>query len=218
MAPIIATATGPGGDHIASLVQQWVTAAEAMLKDDLPANGVLLRGWSGRPVIPPFPELWKLRAAAITAYPMYRGVAELCGMTPILGAHSFEEEVALLKQHWDEYDFFFVHYKYADSAGEDGDFRRKQEAISAFDVWVPEIVDLKPDVLVVTGDHSTPATMASHSWHHVPLLLWGNNVRPDDKHQFSETLCRGGELGDLLAKEVMPVAMAHAGRLARYGA
>ncbi len=218
MAPIIATATAPEGERTAALVQQWVKAAEAMLKDDVPANGLLLRGWSPRPEIPPFPELWKLRAAAITVYPMYRGVAELCGMTPIPGAHTYAEEIALLKEHWDEYDFFFLHYKYADSAGEDGDFRRKQDAISAFDELLPQIVDLKPNVLIVTGDHSTPATMASHSWHTVPLLIWGDNVRADDMHQFSETLSRNGELGTLLAKDMMPVAMAHAGRLARYGA
>ena len=218
MAPIVASATAPAGERTAALVRQWVTAAEAMLAHDTPTNGVLLRGWSGRPTIPPFPELWKLRAAAITAYPMYRGVAELCGMTPLLGAHDFAEEVALLREHWDAYDFFFVHYKYADSAGEDGDFRRKQQAIAAFDDLLPGILDLKPNVLVVTGDHSTPATMASHSWHHVPLLVWGDHVRPDAANQFSEAFCRAGELGTILAKEIMPIAMAHAGRLARYGA
>ena len=115
--------------------------------------------------MPPFPELWKLRAAAVTVYPMYRGVAKLCGMDSIEGAHSFAEQLDLVAEHWDEYDFFFVHYKYTDSAGEDGDFNRKVEAINQFDAALPKLLALQPNVLVVTGDHSTPAVMAAHSWH-----------------------------------------------------
>ena len=216
--PITATATSPAGERTAQLAQQWIAAAEEMLKGRERGNGVLLRGWSPRPDMPPFPELWKLRAAAVTVYPMYRGVAKLLGMDSIEGAHNFAEEVELVRKHWDDYDFFFVHYKYTDSAGEDGDFRRKQEAITAFDEALPGLLDLKPNVLVVTGDHSTPASMAAHSWHPVPLLIWGDMVRTDAVTRFSEIQAAQGEIGTIPAKEVLPIAFAHAGRLAKYGA
>ena len=216
--PHVATALAPPGERIAGLVRQWVTAAEAMLAGRAQGNGVLLRGWSPRPNMPPFPELWKLRAAAVTVYPMYRGVAKLCGMDSLDGAHSMAEQVALVKQHWADYDFFFIHYKYTDTAGEDGDFHRKQQAVADFDAGLPALLDLKPNVLVVTGDHSTPASMAAHSWHPVPLLLWGDHVRIDAATRFSETHCALGELGTIAAKDVLPIAFAHAGRLAKYGA
>ena len=218
VAPILATAITPAGERIAGLVQQWVSAAESMLKGRAQGNGVLLRGWSARPDMPPFPDLWKLRAAAVTVYPMYRGVAKLCGMDSLEGAHSMAEQVELVRQHWDEYDFFFIHYKYTDSAGEDGDFRRKQEAVAAFDECVPSLLALKPNVFVVTGDHSTPASMAAHSWHPVPVLLWGDDVRADGVTRFSESQSPMGELGMFPAKELLPIAFAHAGRLAKFGA
>lgn len=216
--PIEATHTAPEGERSASLVRDWIARAQEILAGRERGNGVLLRGWSKRPEMPPFPELWKLRAAAVTVYPMYRGVAKLCGMDSIEGAHTFEEELDLVAKHWDDYDFFFIHYKYTDSAGEDGDFRRKVDAISQFDAGLPKLLALKPNVLVVTGDHSTPSVMAQHSWHPVPLLLWGDQVRRDNAHQFSEPACAIGELGLFPAKEVLPIAFAHAGRLAKYGA
>ncbi|MBM4411075.1 MAG: 2,3-bisphosphoglycerate-independent phosphoglycerate mutase [Chloroflexi bacterium] len=216
--PIVCSAITPDGDRIAALVREWVTRATAMLAAQERANGVLLRGWSGRPKVPPFPELWKLRAAAVTVYPMYRGVARLVGMDALDGGHDIHEQIAAIRAHWDEYDFFFLHYKYTDSAGEDGDFRRKCDAIEAFDQAVPELVALKPDVLVVTGDHSTPALMAAHSFHPVPVLVWGQNVRRDHLHHFNEVSAREGELGMFPAKEVLPIAFGHAGRLAKFGA
>lgn len=216
--PHEAIATSAEGEQTSALVRQWIAQAREILGGRERGNGVLLRGWSKRPNMPPFPELWKLRAAAVTVYPMYRGVAKLCGMDSIEGAHSFQEEVELVRKHWDDYDFFFIHYKYTDSAGEDGDFRRKVDAISEFDAVLPGLLDLNPNVVVVTGDHSTPATMATHSFHPVPLLIWGDNVRRDHAHQFSEPNCVTGEIGTILAKEVLPIAFAHAGRLAKYGA
>jgi len=218
VAPYEAVATAPEGEETAALVREWVKRAREILGGRTRGNGVLLRGWSKRPAMPPFPEIWKLRAAAVTVYPMYRGVAKLCGMDSIEGAHTIDEQFDLVKQHWNDYDFFFVHYKYTDSAGEDGDFRRKVEAINEFDRALPQLLALKPNVLVVTGDHSTPSTMAAHSWHSVPLLLWGDNVRMDRAHQFSEPECILGELGTFPAKEALPIAFAHAGRLAKYGA
>ena len=216
--PIVCAATASEGDHTAALVREWVTKATSMLAGQDRANGVLLRGWSGRPNVPPFPELWKLRAAAVTVYPMYRGVARLVGMDALDGGHNLSEQIAAIRAHWDEYDFFFLHYKYTDSAGEDGDFRRKCDAIEAFDQAVPELVALGPDVIVVTGDHSTPAVMASHSFHPVPVLIWGQNVRRDHLLHFNEVSAREGELGTFPAKEVLPIAFGHAGRLAKFGA
>ncbi|MCK9485620.1 MAG: 2,3-bisphosphoglycerate-independent phosphoglycerate mutase [Dehalococcoidia bacterium] len=211
-------ATSPEGERTADLVRQWVTRAHKILGTRERGNGTLLRGWSKRPDMPPFPDLWKLRAAAVTVYPMYRGVAKLCGMDSIEGAQDFQQQIDLVRKHWDDYDFFFLHYKYTDSAGEDGDFRSKVDAISEFDAMLPGLLDLEPNVVVVTGDHSTPATMAVHSWHPVPLLVWGDNVRRDHLHQFSEPNCAVGEIGTIPAKEVLPLAFAHAGRLAKYGA
>ena len=218
VAPIEATATTPAGERTADLVRQWVNAAETMLKGRSRGNGVLLRGWSSRPDMPPFPEIWKLRAAAVTVYPMYRGVARLVGMDALDGGSNLQEQIEAIRTHWDEYDFFFLHYKYTDSAGEDGDFQRKSDAIEAFDQAVPEIVALGPDVLVVTGDHSTPAMMAAHSSHPVPIVLWGKDVRRDHLQHFNEVAAREGELGMFPAKEVLPIAFNHAGRLAKYGA
>lgn len=218
VAPITCVALAPEGDHTAALVREWVTRATAMLSGQERANGVLLRGWSGRPKVPPFPELWKLRAAAVTVYPMYRGVARLVGMDALDGGHNLDEQIAAIRAHWDQYDFFFLHYKYTDSAGEDGDFRRKCDAIEAFDRAVPEILTLKPDVLVVTGDHSTPAMMAAHSFHPVPIVIWGKDVRRDHLHHFNEVAAREGELGMFPAKEALPIAFGHAGRLAKFGA
>ncbi|MDA0815461.1 MAG: 2,3-bisphosphoglycerate-independent phosphoglycerate mutase [Chloroflexi bacterium] len=216
--PNEAVAIAPEGERAADLVRQWVVRAREILSGRERGNGVLLRGWSKRPDMPPFPEIWKLRAAAITVYPMYRGVAKLCGMDSIEGAHTIEEQFDLVKQHWDDYDFFFVHYKYTDSAAEDGDFRRKVVALNDFDAAVPRLMALNPNVVVVTGDHSTPSSMAAHSWHSVPLLLWGDNVRSDHTHQFSEPECVHGELGVFPAKETLPIAFAHANRLAKFGA
>jgi 2,3-bisphosphoglycerate-independent phosphoglycerate mutase len=216
--PIECVALAPEGEQTAGLVREWVARALEILSGQERGNGVLLRGWSGRPDVPPFPELWKLRAAAVTVYPMYRGVASLCGMDALDGGKDLTSQIATMRERWDDYDFFFLHYKPTDSAGEDGDFRRKQKAIADFDACVPDLMSLHPNVLVVTGDHSTPANMAAHSWHPVPLLLWGDNVRSDHFHQFSEPNCAQGELGTFPAKEVMPIAFAHAGRLAKFGA
>ena len=162
--------------------------------------------------------MWKLRAAAVTVYPMYRGLARLVGMDALDGGDSIGTQIACMAEHWDDYDFFFLHFKGTDSAGEDGDFRRKQDAIGEFDAALPDLLALGPNVLVVGGDHSTPAVMAAHSWHPVPLLIHGDNVRTDDCHHFSEAECRQGALGVIPAFEVLPIAFAHANRLAKYGA
>ena len=164
-------------------------------------------------------EVFGLNPAAIAAYPMYRGVARLVGMKVLETGETFEEELETLRRHWDEHDFFFLHFKKTDSAGEDGDFNRKKEAIETVDSRLPEILDLGPDVLIVTGDHSTPAEMKQHSWHPVPTLLWSKRCRPDEVKRFGERACLHGALGPAFpATDLMPLALANAGRLEKFGA
>ena len=216
--PLPVKATAREAEPTAALVNRFIEEARHRLQRRDVANHIMLRGWAKRPDLPQLPELWKLRAAACTVYPMYRGLARLVGMTPIDGGDSLETQFAALKRHWDDFDFFFVHYKATDTAGEDGDFARKVQAIRDFDECLPSLLTLHPDVLVIAGDHSTPATMAAHSWHPVPLLIHGAHVRTDGSHHFSERECAAGGLGTFPAMELLPLAFAHAGRLAKYGA
>ena len=216
--PLVTAALDAAADTTAGLIRTFVEEATTLLEGRERGNGVILRGWSTRPDLPPFGELWKLRAAAVTVYPMYRGVARLAGMQAIEAGDSLRTQFEAVRRHWDDFDFFFVHYKYTDTAGEDGDFLGKQREISRFDAELPALLRLNPDVVVVTGDHSTPAVMGAHSWHPVPTLIWGRDVRPDHVHDFSEPECAQGELGTFPAKELLPLAFAHAGRLAKYGA
>ena len=216
--PLDAVATAPEGEHTAALVNQFAREARARLASRETANDVLLRGWSSLPDLPQLPELWKLRAAAIAVYPMYRGLARLVGMDVLDAGESFETAIATLRGAWDDYDFFFLHFKPTDAAGEDGDFARKRQALHDFDACLPELLALNPNVLIIAGDHSTPAMMAAHSWHPVPLLLWGDNVRTDASHHFDEDECAVGGLGTMPAKELLPLAFAHAMRLAKFGA
>lgn len=189
-----------------------------VLKDEHPANMITLRGVAKRPPMPAFEEVYQLRAGAIAVYPMYRGLARLVGMTILDAGTSWAEQVDRLGRHWDEHDYFFLHYKYTDAAGEDGDFARKVGCIEAFDGEIARVMGLQPDVVIVTGDHSTPATMGSHSWHPVPVLLAAKTCRPDRATRFGEDQCLGGGLGQFEAKHLLPLALAHAGRLAKFGA
>ncbi len=216
--PLRAEAKGSEGYRTAELVNQFIANAQQLLASRDQANGLTLRGWAKRPDLPRLPELWKLRAAAVTVYPMYRGLARLVGMDSLDAGANLESQVEALRRHWDDYDFFFLHYKYTDSAGEDGDFARKQQAIRDFDACVPSLLGLHPNVMVVTGDHSTPATMAAHSWHPVPFLMHGDFVRIDQAIRFTELECARGGFGTFPAKEALPLAFAHAGRLTKYGA
>jgi len=216
--PLRAEAKVFEASRTAELVNQFVADAQRVLAKRDQANGMTLRGWAKRPDLPQLPELWKLRAAAVAVYPMYRGLARLVGMDVLDAGTDMESQVKALRRHWDEYDFFFLHYKYTDSAGEDGDFARKQQAVRDFDACVPALMSLNPDVVLVTGDHSTPAVMAAHSWHPVPFLLRGTNARIDAAARFNEVECARGGLGTFPAKEALPLAFAHAGRMTKYGA
>jgi 2,3-bisphosphoglycerate-independent phosphoglycerate mutase len=179
---------------------------------------ITLRGIAKRPPVPQFEEVYRLRAGAIALYPMYRGLARLVGMTILQPGADLAGQIEALRRHWDDADFFFVHYKYTDAAGEDGDFDRKVACIEEVDRAIPGILDLGPDVLIVTGDHSTPATLRSHSWHPVPVVLAAATCRPDAATTFGERACLQGGLGQIEAKYLLPLALAHAGRLAKFGA
>jgi 2,3-bisphosphoglycerate-independent phosphoglycerate mutase len=216
--PLAALATSPEGEATAALVNRFVEGAKVLLRDKHPATALLLRGFAKLPVWPSVSEVFKLRAAAVAHYPMYRGLARLVGMDALPVGPSLEDSVATLRENWERFDFFFVHYKSTDSAGEDGDFERKVAKLAEVDAQIDEMVKLRPDVLMITGDHSTPAVMAAHSWHPVPFMLRAKNVRQDECDMFSEVALLKGSLGTFAAKEALPLAMAHAGRLKKYGA
>jgi 2,3-bisphosphoglycerate-independent phosphoglycerate mutase len=162
--------------------------------------------------------VYGLHAAAIAVYPMYKGLARLVGMEIVGNAQTLDEQMTILEQNWAKYDFFFIHFKYTDSSGEDGNFAAKVKRTEEFDAAVPRITALHPDVLVVTGDHSTPSMLASHSWHPVPTLLVSKVCRTDACQKFGETECVRGGLGQFEAKHLMTLALANAGRLSKYGA
>jgi 2,3-bisphosphoglycerate-independent phosphoglycerate mutase len=179
---------------------------------------VTLRGFARYPKIATMRDVYGLKAAAIAVYPMYRGLAKLVGMDILDAGQTLDDQVARLKAAWADYDFFFLHYKYTDSTGEDGNFAEKVKRIEAFDAAVPAVRALNPDVLIVTGDHSTPSKLKSHSWHPVPTLLVAETCRTDGVTEFGEAACLRGGLGQFEAKHLMLLAMAHAGRLGKYGA
>ncbi len=201
-------------------VSEFVDQARDTLKDDHPANMVLLRGFSEKPDWPAFPDIYGLRAAAIAGYPMYRGVSKLVGMDVLGTGETLDDQIETLKAAWNDYDFFYFHVKKIDSAGEDGDFDRKVSLIEDADHdVVPKIMDLNPDVVVATGDHSTPSALAYHSWHPVPVLIWSEHCRKDPVKMFGERACIVGGLGPRIpAVELMPIAMANAGRIEKFGA
>ena len=215
---IPARAAQPDADATAALVNRWVSEATSYLADKAPANMALLRGFARRPDWPAMPEVFKLKAASVAHYPMYRGLAKLVGMKALPVGPSLEDSIVTLRENWANFDFFFVHYKYTDTAGEDGDYDRKVDKIEEVDQSIKSLLALDPDVLVVAGDHSTPATMAAHSWHPVPFMLRSRFGRADDCDAFNDRALLTGALGTFPAKESLPLALAHAGRLKKFGA
>lgn len=208
----------PAAKATAQRVNAFVAEAGRRLADAAPANMVLLRGFDQLPTLPRFPEVFGLRSAAIAAYPMYRGLAKLVGMEVLKTGGTFAEEVATLREHRDAYDFFFLHYKDTDTAGEDGNFDAKVAALERLDAFIPEIRALAPDVLVVTGDHATPSVLAAHGWQPVPVLLWSRYCGADPVTQFAERACAAGSLGVFPSHHLMPLVMANALRLTKFGA
>ena len=208
----------PEAADTADLLNRWMAEAFKILADERPANGCNLRGIAKDPGLPQVPEIYKLRCGAIATYPMYRGVAKLAGMEVLPTGETIEAEVETLRQHWADYDFFFFHVKKTDSRGEDGDFHAKAKVIEHFDAVLPDILALEPDVVIVSGDHSTPAVWKAHSWHELPVLLWSRYIRPDAVIEFGERPCMAGGLGHIHHPDLLPLAMAYAGRLAKFGA
>ena len=217
-APVPPAALSKNAERVSKVAEKLISTVQAILNNEEKANFILTRGFSNMPHIPNFDEAFGLNALAIATYPMYRGLARLVGMdTPALEG-SVEDEITFLKQQYNKYDFFFLHVKKIDSYGEDGNFEGKAQRIEEFDKLLPQIVQLKPDVLVITGDHSTPAIMKGHSWHPVPVLLKSPYVLGSICNAFSERECVKGELGIFPALNIMPLALAHAGRLKKFGA
>ncbi len=214
-----AAAEDPESELTAEVAAEFLEQARTILKDEHPANFMTMRGFAKLPSIMPFGELYSFKPAAIAVYPMYRGLARLVGMSILDPGKTLADQFAVARDHWGEYDFFFIHYKYTDSSGEDGDFNKKVKMIEALDAELPKLMELNPDVVVVTGDHSTPSKMKSHSFHPVPLLMWAPaTVIADEVQAFGERPCMKGGLGHILAKHIMPLAMAHAKRFSKYGA
>jgi 2,3-bisphosphoglycerate-independent phosphoglycerate mutase len=217
--PLIASALDKKSERTAEIIQEFVFQAERILVDESPANMLLLRGFAQLPDWPKIPDVLNLKSIAIAMYPMYRGVAKLVGMESPAAAQSYDEEIDMLENFWEDYDYFFVHIKKTDSYGEDGNFEKKVQEIEKVDALLPRIMALDPSVLIITGDHSTPCLMKKHSWHPVPLLFYSKMCRPDNIASFGESACRRGSLGVRFpAYELMNLAMAHAGRLEKFGA
>ncbi len=216
--PLAITASRAEAARMAGIANKFVAQAKAILAEHHPANMLLLRGFSQRPHLPTMNEIYKLKPAAIASYPMYQGLARLVGMDVLETGTSIEDEFTTLRENYSNYDFFFLHIKGADSAGEDGDFERKVRVIEQVDKALPRLTGLQPNVIVVTGDHSTPALLRAHSWHPLPVLLHSKWCRPDRISEFSEAACILGGLGHIPATEIMPLAMANALKLNKFGA
>jgi 2,3-bisphosphoglycerate-independent phosphoglycerate mutase len=217
-APLPAHGADAPSENTARAVNHFVAQAAQVLKDQAPTNMVTLRGLARYPKIETMQEVYGVRPVAIAVYPMYKGLARLVGMEVVDAGGTLADQMETLERLWKEYDFFFLHYKYTDSTGEDGNFAAKVEMIERLDAVIPRVRALQPDVLIVTGDHSTPSKLRSHSWHAVPTLLWSPTCRPDPVVEFGESYCLRGGLGQFQAMYLMPLALAHARRLGKYGA
>ena len=216
--PLTPRATAPEGEATARLVARFVEEAKRILVSESPANMLTLRGFARRPDWPSMADVFKLRPAAVAHYPMYRGLAKLVGMEALPVGPAIDDSIATVRENWGSFDYFFVHYKHTDTAGEDGDFDRKVAKLEEVDAAVPSLLELGPDVLMVAGDHSTPAVMAAHSWHPVPFMMRAPWTRADACDAFNEVALHKGSLGTFPAVEALPLALAHAGRLTKYGA
>lgn len=217
--PLPVQALDTKSERAACIANQFIEQARMRLSGCQPANMIMLRGFAKFPVIPTYADLFGLKAAAIAINGMYRGVAKLVGMQPVkVNGDTLDAEFSTLEENWNDFDFFYLHVKKTDTAGEDGDFYRKVQIIEEVDALIPRLMALKPDVVIVSGDHSSPAVLRSHSWHPVPTLLYSAFVRPDGITKYGERACARGSLGVLPAKDIMPIALANARRIAKFGA
>ncbi|MDX1644312.1 MAG: 2,3-bisphosphoglycerate-independent phosphoglycerate mutase [Thermoanaerobaculia bacterium] len=216
--PLSPTESSPQAAATAELVRKIVGVMEERLRDEPRANRVLLRGFSKLPDLPPLPELHAARFGAFAGYPLYRGVAAACGMQVVPCGKRIDDIVSAVAGHWEELDFFFLHVKQSDQAGEDGDVEAKVRVLEEVDAALPRLLDLGPDVVAVTGDHSTPAPLQAHSWHPVPVVIVSDRCFADDATRFDESEASRGHLGTFPAYQLMGLLLANAGRLAKFGA
>jgi len=216
--PLEPKAAAPEAAKTASLVGKIVAQTGKILADEPKANMVLLRGFAKHTKYPSMEERYGLHSLAIATYPMYRGISRLVGMKVLSEVSNLKEEFQALTDHFAEYDFFYLHVKQTDSRGEDGNFDAKVEVIEEVDRFLPQVLALKPEVLVVTGDHATPAKLAGHSWHPLPLILHSKYCLIDTVKKFDEVSCIGGALGRIPSVDLMPLALANARRLTKFGA
>jgi 2,3-bisphosphoglycerate-independent phosphoglycerate mutase len=217
-APKPVKALAPAAGKTSRIVGEFIRMAAEVLKPEPAANYLLMRGFSMIPGIEAMSERYGLKAACVAVYPMYRGLAQLVGMEILETGETWESELETVRKRMDEYDFFFVHLKELDKMGEDSNFAGKVQYLEKLDALVPRIRTLGFDVLVITGDHSTPAVLGTHSWHPNPLLLWSPYVRPEGSPGFSERTCARGQLGRMRATEVMPLVLANALKFKKFGA
>lgn len=218
VAPLDPVALDAASAKTAEVAKEFLRQAKALLAGHPKANFHTMRGFASKPTLPSYKEVYGLRAAAIAVYPMYKGLARLVGMDIVGAAQTLEEQIEVLRENWEKYDFFFIHFKYTDSTGEDGNFDEKVARIEELDGVMPDIEKLGPAVLIVTGDHSTPSYLKSHSWHPVPTLLVSDCCRPDPHKTFNETTCITGGLGHFEAQYLMALALSNAGRMGKFGA
>lgn len=216
--PAVAKGADAASQKTADLANAFLAQVAKLLAGEQGINMATLRGFAKNPAIPTFKDIYGLNALALAVYPMYRGLARLVGMDIGDAGSTLNDQVEALAKAWNDYDFFFLHFKYTDSTGEDGNFPGKVEMIERLDNIIPKIRALKPDVFLVTGDHSTPSKLKGHSWHPVPTILQAATCRTDRVSEFGESQCLAGGLGQFEAKYLMSLAMAHAGRLGKYGA
>jgi len=216
-APLEVTALSLDAQKTCNAVNRFIQRSTEVLHGRDQANMVLLRGFSMIPDLPSMATVYKLSPAAIAAYPMYRGLAQIVGMNVIKTGKTIDDEIDTLEKHINSHDFFYLHYKPADSAGEDGNFEAKVAALEEIDARIPRLLQLNPDVLVVAGDHATPSVLASHSWHPVPVLIRSRNTRGEGANGFTEKTCLAGTLGTFPAKNLMLLVLSHAGKLSKYG-
>jgi 2,3-bisphosphoglycerate-independent phosphoglycerate mutase len=217
--PLEPEATSPQGKKTAEVAAEFIKQAFQALKDKHPANAILMRGFAELPHIPSMSSLFKFDPLSLAVYPDYKGVSRLVGMSVIEDLKDLGQQMKVLKENWDNHDFFFVHHKYTDSKGEDGNFDAKVAEIEKVDAVIPQILSLNPDVLIITGDHSTPAKMKSHSSHPIPFLIHADNVRAGRAHQFGEGACAQGAWGGIVkTRHLIWLAMGYADKIKKFGA
>jgi 2,3-bisphosphoglycerate-independent phosphoglycerate mutase len=202
----------------AKLITDFYKAALPIIAKRHPANAFLLRGIAHQPEIPSFQDRYKLRAACIAVYPMYKGLAQLVGMAKLEGPQTIAEQFERYVAEYENYDYFFIHFKYTDMYGEDGNFAAKRKAIEELDAALPILIKKKPDVLAITGDHSTPCVIRGHSWHPQPVMLHSALSGSDKLDRFTETGANGGSLGVFPARELIRLMQANARAFDKFGA